>query len=51
MFLITQRIAASTVESGLKLFGISISQSSYDQSGDGLPDLAVGSKGKVVILR
>ncbi|XP_043959272.1 integrin alpha-M-like [Gambusia affinis] len=47
----SQRIAASTVESGLKLFGISISQSSYDQSDDGLPDLAVGSKGKVVILR
>ncbi|XP_043959271.1 integrin alpha-M-like [Gambusia affinis] len=47
----SQKIAASTVESGLKLFGISISQSSYDQSGDGLPDLAVGSKGKVVILR
>ncbi|XP_027901433.1 integrin alpha-D-like [Xiphophorus couchianus] len=47
----SQRIAASAVQSGLKLFGISISQSSYDQSGDGLPDLAVGSKGKVVILR
>ncbi|XP_032430068.1 integrin alpha-M-like [Xiphophorus hellerii] len=47
----SQKIAASTVQSGLKLFGISISQSSYDQSGDGLPDLAVGSKGKVVILR
>uniref|UniRef100_A0A096LWE9 VWFA domain-containing protein n=1 Tax=Poecilia formosa TaxID=48698 RepID=A0A096LWE9_POEFO len=47
----TQRIAASAVQSGLKLFGISISQSSYDQSGDGLPDLAVGSKGKVVLLR
>ncbi|XP_032430065.1 integrin alpha-M-like [Xiphophorus hellerii] len=47
----SQRIAASAVQSGLKLFGISISQSSYDQSGDRLPDLAVGSKGKVVILR
>ncbi|XP_023197278.1 integrin alpha-X-like isoform X2 [Xiphophorus maculatus] len=47
----SQRIAASAVQSGLKLFGISISQSSYDQSGDGLSDLAVGSKGKVVILR
>ncbi|XP_027901497.1 integrin alpha-X-like isoform X2 [Xiphophorus couchianus] len=47
----SQRIAASAVQSGLKLFGISISQSSYDQSRDGLPDLAVGSKGKVVILR
>ncbi|XP_014833771.1 PREDICTED: integrin alpha-X-like [Poecilia mexicana] len=47
----SQRIAASAVQSGLKSFGISISQSSYDQSGDGLPDLAVGSKGKVVLLR
>ncbi|KAM4526103.1 integrin alpha-M-like isoform 1-T1 [Fundulus diaphanus] len=47
----SQRIAASEAQSGLKLFGISISQSSYDQSGDGLPDLAVGSKGKVVLLR
>ncbi|KAM4715237.1 integrin alpha-M-like [Anableps anableps] len=47
----SQRIAASEIQSGLKLFGISISQSSYDQSGDGLPDLAVGSKGKVVLLR
>ncbi|KAM4526102.1 integrin alpha-M-like [Fundulus diaphanus] len=47
----SQRIAASAIQPGLKLFGISISQSSYDQSGDGLPDLAVGSKGKVVLLR
>ncbi|XP_035998461.1 integrin alpha-M [Fundulus heteroclitus] len=47
----SQRIAASEIQPGLKLFGISISQSSYDQSGDGLPDLAVGSKGKVVLLR
>uniref|UniRef100_A0A3Q2P4F4 Integrin alpha-M-like n=1 Tax=Fundulus heteroclitus TaxID=8078 RepID=A0A3Q2P4F4_FUNHE len=46
-----QRIAASEIQPGLKLFGISISQSSYDQSGDGLPDLAVGSKGKVILLR
>ncbi|KAM4526349.1 integrin alpha-M-like [Fundulus diaphanus] len=47
----SQRITASEIQPGLKLFGISISQSSYDQSGDGLPDLAVGSKGKVVLLR
>ncbi|MEQ2201723.1 hypothetical protein XENOCAPTIV_017076 [Xenoophorus captivus] len=47
----SQRIAASEIQSGLKLFGISISQSSYDQSGDGLPDLAVGSKGNVILLR
>ncbi|XP_015224884.1 PREDICTED: integrin alpha-M-like, partial [Cyprinodon variegatus] len=46
----SQRIAASEIQGGLKLFGISISQSSYDQSGDGLPDLAVGSKGKVILL-
>lgn len=47
----SQRIAASEIQSGLKLFGISISQTSYDQSGDQLPDLAVGSKGTVVLLR
>ncbi|XP_072228952.1 integrin alpha-M-like isoform X1 [Leuresthes tenuis] len=47
----SQRIAASEVQSGLKFFGMSISQSSFDQSGDGLPDLAVGSKGTVVLLR
>ncbi|KAK9530458.1 hypothetical protein VZT92_011956 [Zoarces viviparus] len=47
----SQRIAASEVGSQLKLFGMSISQSSFDHSNDGLPDLAVGSKGKVVLLR
>uniref|UniRef100_A0A3B4EUM1 VWFA domain-containing protein n=1 Tax=Pundamilia nyererei TaxID=303518 RepID=A0A3B4EUM1_9CICH len=46
-----REITGSEVESGLKFFGVSISQSSFDQSGDGLPDLAVGSKGKVVLLR
>ncbi|XP_022599094.1 integrin alpha-M-like [Seriola dumerili] len=47
----SQRIAASEVQSGLKFFGMSISRWSSDQSGDRLPDLAVGSKGKVVLLR
>ncbi|XP_030610791.1 integrin alpha-M-like [Archocentrus centrarchus] len=47
----SQRITGSEVQSGLKLFGLSISQSSFDQSGDKLPDLAVGSKGTVVLLR
>ncbi|KAI3365698.1 hypothetical protein L3Q82_010762, partial [Scortum barcoo] len=47
----SQRIAGSKVLSGLKFFGMSISQSSFDHSGDKLPDLAVGSKGKVVLLR
>ncbi|KAL3967677.1 trace amine associated receptor [Sarotherodon galilaeus] len=47
----SQRITGSEVQSGLKFFGLTISQSSFDQSGDGLPDLAVGSKGKVVLLR
>ncbi|XP_056286181.1 integrin alpha-X-like isoform X2 [Pseudoliparis swirei] len=47
----SQRIAASEVRSGLKFFGMSISQSSFDQSNDFLPDLAVGSKGAVVLLR
>ncbi|XP_006805783.1 integrin alpha-X-like [Neolamprologus brichardi] len=47
----SQRITVSEVESGLKFFGVTISQSSFDQSGDKLPDLAVGSKGTVVLLR
>ncbi|XP_069011777.1 integrin alpha-M [Embiotoca jacksoni] len=47
----SQRIAGSEVRSGLKYFGRSISPLSFDQSGDGLPDLAVGSKGTVVLLR
>ncbi|XP_028287529.1 integrin alpha-M-like [Parambassis ranga] len=47
----SQRIAASEVQPGLKFFGTSISQSTFDLSGDQLPDLAVGSKGKVVLLR
>ncbi|XP_054454415.1 integrin alpha-X-like [Anoplopoma fimbria] len=47
----SQRIAGSEVRSGLKFFGTSISQSSFDHSGDKLPDLAVGSKGAVVLLR
>ncbi|XP_070846573.1 integrin alpha-M [Chaetodon trifascialis] len=47
----SQRISASEVNSDLMFFGMSISQSSFDLSKDGLPDLAVGSKGKVVLLR
>ncbi|XP_062297982.1 integrin alpha-M-like [Scomber scombrus] len=47
----SQRIASSEVRQGLKFFGMSISQSSFDRSNDNLPDLAVGSKGKVVLLR
>ncbi|XP_026018702.1 integrin alpha-M-like [Astatotilapia calliptera] len=47
----SQRITGSEVQSGLKFFGVTISQSAFDQSGDGLLDLAVGSKGKVVLLR
>ncbi|XP_062415861.1 integrin alpha-M-like isoform X1 [Pungitius pungitius] len=47
----SQRIAASEVQSPLRFFGLSISQSSFDHSGDGLPDLAIGSKGAVVLLR
>ncbi|XP_030610792.1 integrin alpha-X-like [Archocentrus centrarchus] len=47
----SQRITGSEVQSGLKFFGLSISQLSFDQSGDTLPDLAVGSKGGVVLLR
>uniref|UniRef100_G3NY70 VWFA domain-containing protein n=1 Tax=Gasterosteus aculeatus TaxID=69293 RepID=G3NY70_GASAC len=47
----SQRIAASEVRSSLRFFGLSISQSSFDNSDDGLPELAIGSKGAVVLLR
>ncbi len=36
---------------GLQFFGISLSQSSLDQSKDSLPDIAVGSMGAVLLLR
>uniref|UniRef100_A0A3B4EVJ8 Integrin alpha-X-like n=1 Tax=Pundamilia nyererei TaxID=303518 RepID=A0A3B4EVJ8_9CICH len=51
IYICTQRITGSEVQSGLKFFGLTISQSSFDHSGDRLPDLAVGSKGRVVLLR
>ncbi|KAK9965085.1 hypothetical protein ABG768_004194 [Culter alburnus] len=47
----SQRIVGSSVRSGLRFFGISLSQSSLDQSQDNLPDIAVGSKGAVLLLR
>ncbi|KAF5891662.1 integrin alpha-M-like, partial [Clarias magur] len=47
----SQRIRGLSVRSGLKYFGFSLSQSSLDNSEDRLPDLAVGSKGAVIILR
>ncbi|XP_048026720.1 LOW QUALITY PROTEIN: integrin alpha-X-like [Megalobrama amblycephala] len=47
----SQRIVGSSVEPGLQFFGISLSQSSLDQSQDNLPDIAVGSKGAVLLLR
>ncbi|XP_029978081.1 integrin alpha-M-like [Sphaeramia orbicularis] len=47
----SQRIMASDVSSGLNYFGMSISPTSFDLSNDNLPDLAVGSKGAVVLLR
>ncbi|KAK7919663.1 hypothetical protein WMY93_010947 [Mugilogobius chulae] len=47
----SQRIKASEVLRGLTFFGMSISPTSVDLSSDGLPDLMVGSKGKVVLLR
>ncbi|KAI5609730.1 integrin alpha-X-like [Silurus asotus] len=47
----SQRISGSSVRSGLQYFGISLSQSSLDHSQDQLPDLAVGSKGAVTLLR
>lgn len=47
----SQRLAGSSVQSGLQYFGISLSQSSPDQTEDSLPDIAVGSKGAVLLLR
>ncbi|XP_034147980.1 integrin alpha-M [Esox lucius] len=47
----SQKISGFDVQSGLKFFGLSISQSSLDMSSDSLPDLAVGSKGAVLLLR
>ncbi|KAM8836110.1 integrin alpha-M-like isoform 1-T1 [Spinachia spinachia] len=47
----SQRIAAAEFQSPLRFFGLSISQSSFDLSGDALPDLVIGSKGAVVVLR
>ncbi|KAL2101908.1 hypothetical protein ACEWY4_003669 [Coilia grayii] len=47
----SQRIAGSAVRSGLRFFGLTVAQSALDQSGDGLPDIAVGSKGAVLLLR
>uniref|UniRef100_A0A673G9C4 Integrin alpha-M-like n=1 Tax=Sinocyclocheilus rhinocerous TaxID=307959 RepID=A0A673G9C4_9TELE len=47
----SQRIAGSSVQPGLRFFGISLSQSSLDQTQDSLPDIAVGSMGAVLLLR
>uniref|UniRef100_A0A673GA64 Integrin alpha-X-like n=1 Tax=Sinocyclocheilus rhinocerous TaxID=307959 RepID=A0A673GA64_9TELE len=47
----SQRIAGSSVQLGLQFFGISLSQSSLDQSRDSFPDIAVGSMGAVLLLR
>uniref|UniRef100_A0A673IL02 Integrin alpha-X-like n=1 Tax=Sinocyclocheilus rhinocerous TaxID=307959 RepID=A0A673IL02_9TELE len=47
----SQRIAGSSVRSGLQFFGQALSQSSLDHSGDSLPDIAVGSKGAILLLR
>ncbi|XP_053367395.1 integrin alpha-M-like [Clarias gariepinus] len=47
----SQRISGSSMQIGLQYFGFSLSQSALDHSKDTLPDLAVGSKGAVIILR
>lgn len=47
----SQRIGGSSFQSGLRFFGMSISQSSLDQSQDNLPDIAIGSMGAVLLLR
>ncbi|TRY74198.1 hypothetical protein DNTS_004364 [Danionella cerebrum] len=45
------RITGSSVRPGLQYFGISMSLYSPDQSQDDFPDIAVGSKGAVLLLR
>ncbi|XP_068103387.1 integrin alpha-M-like [Hyperolius riggenbachi] len=45
-----QRVAGSPLGNGIKLFGRSLS-GNLDMTGDGLPDLVVGSEGQVRILR
>ncbi|KAJ7984485.1 hypothetical protein DPEC_G00355310 [Dallia pectoralis] len=47
----SQKISSSDVKPGLRFFGLSISQSSLDMSSDSLPDLVVGSKGAVLLVR
>ncbi|XP_026078963.1 integrin alpha-M-like [Carassius auratus] len=47
----SQRITGSSLQQGLRFFGISLSQSSPDQTQDSLPDIAVGSMGAVLLLR
>uniref|UniRef100_A0AAY5EZE4 VWFA domain-containing protein n=1 Tax=Electrophorus electricus TaxID=8005 RepID=A0AAY5EZE4_ELEEL len=47
----SQRISGSSVHVGLPFFGLSLSEFALDHSGDGLSDIAVGSKGAVTLLR
>ncbi|KAG9267405.1 integrin alpha-M-like [Astyanax mexicanus] len=47
----SQRISGSSVQSGLRFFGLSLSQNALDQSEDGLLDIAVGSKGAAMLFR
>uniref|UniRef100_A0AAR2JDC0 Integrin, alpha M (complement component 3 receptor 3 subunit), tandem duplicate 1 n=1 Tax=Pygocentrus nattereri TaxID=42514 RepID=A0AAR2JDC0_PYGNA len=47
----SQRISGSSLRVGLRFFGLSLSESALDQSGDRLTDIAVGSKGSVILLR
>uniref|UniRef100_A0A8C5D3K5 Integrin alpha-X-like n=1 Tax=Gouania willdenowi TaxID=441366 RepID=A0A8C5D3K5_GOUWI len=46
----SQRIMGGTIQSGMRLFGQSIS-GDIDLENDGLPDVVVGSKGTAVVLR
>ncbi|XP_060795403.1 integrin alpha-X-like [Neoarius graeffei] len=47
----SQRIIGSSVRTGLQFFGLSLSRAAVDHSEDELLDLAVGSKGAVLLLR
>ncbi|KAL2101806.1 hypothetical protein ACEWY4_003567 [Coilia grayii] len=47
----SQRISGKSVHSGLQFFGLTVAPSALDQSRDKLPDIAVGSRGHVLLLR